>query len=237
MSTCPYCKATLSDADLRSGRCSKCGRVLVPEGAAHPEPPANGPATGNSEPGPPPLEKGKHTADERRLGETIDPGATPPEQDKGTADERRLAETIDGDATPPPDKTEGTADQRRLAETVDGEAMPATPPPDKTKQTAEERRLAETINGFYKAEVIWRQRSWPSVSAVELVSTADLWCQFDCHGLNSAASESISQPTLRRVFRYMRPRIASNAKRFAQAEKASWAGIDPPSSSQLPINC
>ena len=27
--------------------------------------------------------------------------------------------------------------------------------------------LAETINGLYKAEVIWRQRSWPSASAVE----------------------------------------------------------------------
>lgn len=27
--------------------------------------------------------------------------------------------------------------------------------------------LAETINGLYKAEVIWRQRSWPNASAVE----------------------------------------------------------------------
>ena len=30
--------------------------------------------------------------------------------------------------------------------------------------------LAETINGLNKAEVIWRQRSWPSVSAVEMAS-------------------------------------------------------------------
>ncbi|WP_313737019.1 IS3 family transposase [Sphingobium yanoikuyae] len=30
--------------------------------------------------------------------------------------------------------------------------------------------LAETINGLYKAEVIWRQRSWPSVSAVEMAT-------------------------------------------------------------------
>jgi putative transposase len=30
--------------------------------------------------------------------------------------------------------------------------------------------LAETINGLYKAEVIWRRRSWPSVSAVELAT-------------------------------------------------------------------
>ncbi len=30
--------------------------------------------------------------------------------------------------------------------------------------------LAETINGFYKAEVIWRQRSWPSASAVEMAT-------------------------------------------------------------------
>jgi transposase InsO family protein len=30
--------------------------------------------------------------------------------------------------------------------------------------------LAETMNGLYKAEVIWRQRSWPSVSAVEMVT-------------------------------------------------------------------
>lgn len=30
--------------------------------------------------------------------------------------------------------------------------------------------LAETINGLYKAEVIWRQRSWPSVSTVEMAT-------------------------------------------------------------------
>ena len=30
--------------------------------------------------------------------------------------------------------------------------------------------LAETINGLYKAEVIWRQRSWSSASAVEMAT-------------------------------------------------------------------
>lgn len=30
--------------------------------------------------------------------------------------------------------------------------------------------LAETINSLYKAEVIWRQRSWPSASAVEMAT-------------------------------------------------------------------
>jgi hypothetical protein len=30
--------------------------------------------------------------------------------------------------------------------------------------------LAETINGLYKTEVIWRQRSWPSASAVEIAT-------------------------------------------------------------------
>jgi putative transposase len=30
--------------------------------------------------------------------------------------------------------------------------------------------LAETINGLYKAEVVWRQRSWPSVSAVGMAT-------------------------------------------------------------------
>ena len=30
--------------------------------------------------------------------------------------------------------------------------------------------LAETINGLYKPEVIWRQRSWPSVSTVEMAT-------------------------------------------------------------------
>ena len=30
--------------------------------------------------------------------------------------------------------------------------------------------LAETINGLYKAEVIWRRRSWPGVSAVEMAT-------------------------------------------------------------------
>ncbi len=30
--------------------------------------------------------------------------------------------------------------------------------------------LAETINGLFKAEVIWRQRSWPSLAAVEMAT-------------------------------------------------------------------
>lgn len=30
--------------------------------------------------------------------------------------------------------------------------------------------LAETINGLYKTEVIWRQRSWPSASAVKMAT-------------------------------------------------------------------
>ena len=30
--------------------------------------------------------------------------------------------------------------------------------------------MAETINGLCKAEVIWRQRSWPSASAVEIAT-------------------------------------------------------------------
>jgi putative transposase len=30
--------------------------------------------------------------------------------------------------------------------------------------------LAKTINGLYKTEVIWRQRSWPSASAVEMAT-------------------------------------------------------------------
>jgi len=30
--------------------------------------------------------------------------------------------------------------------------------------------LAETINGFYKVEVIWRQRSWPTAAAVEMAT-------------------------------------------------------------------
>ena len=30
--------------------------------------------------------------------------------------------------------------------------------------------LAETINGLYNAEVIWRQRSWPTASAVEMAT-------------------------------------------------------------------
>ena len=32
--------------------------------------------------------------------------------------------------------------------------------------------LAETINGLFKAEVIWRERSWPSVSAVKWLPCA-----------------------------------------------------------------
>ena len=30
--------------------------------------------------------------------------------------------------------------------------------------------LAETNNGLYKAEVIWRQRSWPTAAAVEMAT-------------------------------------------------------------------
>jgi len=30
--------------------------------------------------------------------------------------------------------------------------------------------VAETVNGLYKAEIIWRQRSWPSASAVEMAT-------------------------------------------------------------------
>ena len=30
--------------------------------------------------------------------------------------------------------------------------------------------LAETINGLYKAEVIWRRRSWPNASSVEMAT-------------------------------------------------------------------
>jgi transposase InsO family protein len=33
-----------------------------------------------------------------------------------------------------------------------------------------ENVLAETINGLYKTEVIWRQRSWPNASAVEMAT-------------------------------------------------------------------
>jgi transposase InsO family protein len=38
--------------------------------------------------------------------------------------------------------------------------------------------LTETINGLYKAEVIWQQRSWPSASAVEMVTLR--WGDWDC---------------------------------------------------------
>lgn len=36
--------------------------------------------------------------------------------------------------------------------------------------------MAETINGLYKAEVIWRQRSWPSASAVEVATLGWVDC-------------------------------------------------------------
>lgn len=35
---------------------------------------------------------------------------------------------------------------------------------------AYDNALAETINGLYKAEVIWRQRSWPTASSVEMAT-------------------------------------------------------------------
>lgn len=35
---------------------------------------------------------------------------------------------------------------------------------------SDDNALAETINGLYKAEVIWRQRSWPNASAVEMAT-------------------------------------------------------------------
>jgi putative transposase len=30
--------------------------------------------------------------------------------------------------------------------------------------------FADTINGLYKAEVIWRRRSWPSASSVDMAT-------------------------------------------------------------------
>ncbi|WP_265269492.1 integrase core domain-containing protein [Sphingomonas lycopersici] len=48
-----------------------------------------------------------------------------------------------------------------------------TKPPYETARSGRRpshNALAETINGLYKAEVIWRQRSWPSVSAVEMAT-------------------------------------------------------------------
>ena len=42
--------------------------------------------------------------------------------------------------------------------------------------------LAETINGPYKAEVVWRQRSWPTAAAVEMATL--LWVDwFNNHRL------------------------------------------------------
>jgi transposase InsO family protein len=38
--------------------------------------------------------------------------------------------------------------------------------------------LAETINGLYKAEVTWRQWSWPSASAVERATLR--WVDWFC---------------------------------------------------------
>jgi len=35
---------------------------------------------------------------------------------------------------------------------------------------AYDNALAETINGLFKAEVIWRQRSWPNLAAVEMAT-------------------------------------------------------------------
>ncbi len=39
--------------------------------------------------------------------------------------------------------------------------------------------LVETFNGLYKGEVIWRQRSWPSVSAVEMATSVICRLCFD----------------------------------------------------------
>lgn len=55
--------------------------------------------------------------------------------------------------------------------------------------------MAETINGLYKAEVIWRQRSWPSASAVEVQP---------CAGLTGSTTTACSAPS--GTFRLLTPR-------------------------------
>ena len=57
----------------------------------------------------------------------------------------------------------GDAEQPRLAE---ANLVPSVGSVGDSYDNA----LAETINGLYKAEVIWRQRSWPSASAVEMAT-------------------------------------------------------------------
>jgi transposase InsO family protein len=52
--------------------------------------------------------------------------------------------------------------------------------------------LAETINGLYKAEVIWRQRSWPNASAVEMATLR--WVDWYNNQRLFGASPLLSRP-------------------------------------------
>jgi transposase InsO family protein len=69
--------------------------------------------------------------------------------------------------------------------------------------------LAETINGLYKAEVIWRQRSWPNASAVEMAPLR--WVEWLFNRFTQV--KAVPQRTARRAARICgtgwRPEISS----------------------------
>jgi len=92
MPTCPYCKADLSEADLKSRHCSTCDRTL-------------------------PLDE----ADEERIAKTLDastlPELPPSEAETPTADEKKIAKTLDASTPPAPPPSE--ADPANLDEVAE----------------------------------------------------------------------------------------------------------------------
>ena len=152
MSSCPFCRANLSDVDLQREQCSSCGRALLfdEHGVLWAAPDGSSPGDVTLEHTP---EEGTgDTADEHRIGETLQAGgmqgASPEKEEKGTADEHRFAETLEPGSVQDgsPEKEEkGTADESRFAETLEPGSVQDGSPEKDEKGTADESRFAETL--------------------------------------------------------------------------------------------
>ncbi|NQT16739.1 MAG: protein kinase [Planctomycetes bacterium] len=194
MSSCPFCRANLSDVDLQSERCSSCGRALVfdEQGALRAAPNGSSPqdVTLDSTPD----EATGDTADEDRIGETLDAARLQEEEageEKSTADERRFAETVDPSRVPDESsekEEKGTADERRIAETLDPKAVPQPPPAkdDDEKSTAADGDFAATLQPGALPESPGPEDDTGTADSRRIAAT------YDTGGLSQDAVERVS---------------------------------------------
>jgi len=153
MSTCPFCQASLSDAQVQSGKCPACGHPLWAEKDADQQVPAgqSPEETGKTVPADASEAGELGEAKDPRLAETVSmpgkPASGPPKEDSDEAEDPRLAETISMPVEPgsgPPKEDSDEAKDPRLAETVDLDGTPVFDPSQKDPGKAKDPRLAET---------------------------------------------------------------------------------------------